>query len=86
MKLKKNFVMHDTGRETVLVPMGGTEFSGMVRGNRTLGVILSLLQEETTEAQLVSAMRDRFDAPEEILERDVKRALGELRRIGALDE
>lgn len=86
MKLKKNFVMHDTGRETVLVPMGGTEFSGMVRGNRTLGVILSLLKEETTEAQLVSAMRDRFNAPEDVLERDVKRALGELRRIGALDE
>lgn len=58
----------------------------MVAGNRTLGAILSLLKEETTEAAVVAAMKARFDAPEEVIARDVKKALGELRKIGALEE
>ena len=63
---------------------GGRVFMGA--GNRTLGVILSLLKEETTEAAVVAAMKARFDAPEEVIARDVKKALGELRKIGALEE
>jgi hypothetical protein len=31
-------------------------------------------------------MKQRFDAPEEIIEADVEKALEELRKIGALDE
>ena len=31
-------------------------------------------------------MKARFDAPEEIITRDVKKALTELRKIGAVEE
>lgn len=31
-------------------------------------------------------MKARFDAPEEVIARDVQKALGELRKIGALEE
>ena len=86
MKLNSHFLPHNTGREYVLVPAGGAGFSGIVRGNATLGAILELLKTETTEAELVSALRARFDAPEGAVERDVALALSELRRIGALDE
>ena len=57
----------------------------MVRGNRTLGVILELLRQDTTEEQIVEAMKKRFDAPEERIAADVKKALSELRKIGAID-
>lgn len=86
MKLKKEFIAHDTGSESLLVPLGGAGWSGLVRGNSTLGEILSLLKEDTTEDAVIAAMKARFDAPEEIIARDVKRAIGELRKIGALDE
>ena len=86
MKLKKAFVAHDTGSESILVPVGGAGWSGVVRGNKTLGVILELLKEETTEARIVDAMLRRFDAPKDIVARDVQTVLAELRRIGALDE
>ena len=86
MKLKKEFIAHDTMDESLLVPTGDAEFSGIVRGNKTLGVVLSLLKEETTQEEVVSAMLERFDAPKEIIERDVDRAITELRKIGALDE
>ena len=86
MKLKKGFITHDTGTESLLVSTGDADWSGLVKGNRTLGVILSLLKEETTEAAVVAAMKARFDAPEEVIARDVQKALGELRKIGALEE
>ena len=65
---------------------GEAAFSGVVRGNRTLGAVLELLKEDTDEAAVVAAMRERFDAPEGAVERDVARVLAELRKIGALEE
>lgn len=65
---------------------GEAAFSGVVRGNRTLGTVLELLKEDTDEAAVVAAMRERFDAPEGAVERDVARVLAELRKIGALEE
>ncbi len=86
MKLKKEFITHNTDTESLLVPAGGAGFSGLVRGNRTLGEMLKLLKTDTTEAEIVKALRERFDAPEGIIERDVAKVLTKLRKIGALDE
>ena len=86
MKLKEGFITHDTGSESVLVPMGGVGWSGVVKGNKTLGAILDLLKENTTEVAIIDAMVQRFDAPEDIITRDVKKVIAELRKIGALDE
>jgi len=86
MKLKKEFITHEAGKETLLVPAGGAGWAGLVKGNKTLGAILELLKEETTEDAVISAMKNRFDAPADVIERDVKKALAELRKIGALDE
>ena len=86
MKLNKEFLLHNTGGESILVPTGASGFSGVVRGNRTLGAVLELLKEETDEAELIAAMRARYDAPPGVMERDVATVLSELRKIGALDE
>ena len=86
MKLKEEFIAHNAATESLLVPTGAADWSGVVRGNRTLGAILELLREETNEAAVVTTMRERYDAPEGAIERDVARVLDELRKIGALDE
>ena len=86
MKLKQGFIYHDTGNEAVLVPVGGAGFSGVVRGNQTLGAILALLQEETTETEITDALCERFSAPRETIAADVAKVLGELRKIGAIHE
>ena len=86
MKLNKDFLLHNTGSESILVPTGNAGFSGVVRGNKTLGAVLELLKEETTEAEIITALKSRFDAPEGAIEKDVAKALAELRKIGALDE
>ena len=86
MKLKKGFITHDTGAQSLLVPTGKAGWAGLVKGNKTLGAILSLLKEDTTEDAVITAMEERFDAPEETITRDVKKVLAELRKIGAIDE
>ena len=86
MKLKNTFILHETGAETLLVPTGNAGFSGIVRGNRTLGAILKLLKEDTTQEKITEAMTRQYDAPRETIVRDVERAVAQLREIGALDE
>ncbi len=86
MKLNKEFLLHNTNNESILVPTGNAEFSGVVRGNTTLGAVLELLTSEITEGELIAKMDSRYDAPAETIEKDVKKVLQELRKIGALDE
>ncbi|MBQ3387244.1 MAG: PqqD family protein [Eggerthellaceae bacterium] len=86
MKLKNEFLTYQAKGESVLVPTAAAPFSGVVRGNKTLGAILECLKAETTEDAIVASLKARFDAPEGAIEHDVARALAELRRIGALDE
>ena len=86
MKLKKEFITHDTGAESLQVPTGAAGFAGLVKGNKTLGAILELLKQDTTEKEIITAMKARFDAPEEVIARNVNKALTELRKIGAIDE
>ena len=86
MKLNKEFLIHESHGETVLVPTGKAGFSGVVRGNKTFGAVVELLKKDTDEEKIVSAMKERFDAPEGAVEADVARILRELREIGALCE
>ena len=86
MKLKKDFILRNSDEGAILVPIGELAFSGIVRGNKTVGAMLELLKEGTTEAELIVALKSRFDAPEGAIEEDVSRILAELRSIGAIDD
>ncbi len=86
MKLDQKFIPFDNNGEALLVASGAAAFHGLVRGNGVLGDILSLLEEEISEADLIAAMAERYDAPPEVIGRDVKSALAQLREIGALEE
>jgi Coenzyme PQQ synthesis protein D (PqqD). len=86
MKLNSNFIVHQAGGNTIIVPTASAGFSGVVKGNQTLGSIVNLLQREVTEAEIISTMKAIYDAPEGLIEGDVRKALAELRSIGAIDE
>jgi len=85
MRLKSDFLSHNSDGESYLVPTADASFSGMVKGNKTLGAIVDLLKEDTTEEQIVASMKAKYDAPEGAIERDVKRVIEELNGIGALE-
>ena len=86
MKLKKDFITYNIGTDSFLVPVSDASFSGVVKGNKTLSAILELLKEDTTEAEVVAAMCERFDAPEDVIAADVNKVVTNLRKIGALEE
>lgn len=86
MKLKNGFITHDTGDEQIMVGTGAVQFAGLVRSNRTAAFIVDCLKSETTEAQIVERMAARYDAPRDVIAKDVARIVGQLRSIGALDE
>ena len=85
MKIKDSFISHESDGESMLIPTGDAAFSGIVKGNATLGAIVELMQEETTEEEVVDKMCARFDAPREVIARDVHRVVEELTKIGAID-
>ena len=60
MRLSNNYVYHMSHGEAALIPTGDTEFSGLVRGNKTLGAILELLQSDTTEEEMIRKLTERF--------------------------
>ena len=86
MKLKNGYITYNTGDEQIMVSAGASAFHGMVRSNKTAAFIIDCLKEQITEAAIVEKMADAFEAPIEIIERDVKQVLSQLRSIGALDE
>ncbi|SEH88058.1 Coenzyme PQQ synthesis protein D (PqqD) [Ruminococcus flavefaciens] len=85
MKLNKAFLTHDDGDQKILVSTGASKFSGLVRSNETAGFIISCLEKDTTEAEIVSKMEKKYDGPKEAMERDVKKVIDQLRKIGAID-
>lgn len=85
MKLKDGFITHETDGEQIMVSTGNVKFSGLVRSNRTAAFIVDCLKSETSEAEIIEKMAEKYDAPKEIITADVKKILDTLRRIGAID-
>lgn len=85
MKLKENFVTHDSMDGQVMVDISG-RFSGLVKSNQTAAYIIEQLKEEHTRDEIIQKMLDRYDVTLEVLEKDVDFILKELRSIDALTE
>ncbi|MBR7044403.1 MAG: PqqD family protein [Lachnospiraceae bacterium] len=88
MKLKAAFITQQIGDRQYMVAAGeeAARFRGMISSNRTAAAIVDLLKTETTEQEVVDAMFRRFDAPREKIESDVRKVIGILRSVGALEE
>ena len=85
MKLKANFITQEMDGEQIMVAAGGG-FAGMVRSNATAAFIVDCLKNETTLEAILDAMEQKYDAPREVMAADVDMVIGNLRKIGALDE
>ncbi len=86
MKLKKEYTVYHSENKSILIPVEDTEFSGIVKGNKTFGIILDCLQKGTTEKNIVKYLKEKYRNADIIAENDVKKVLAELRKIGAIDE
>ena len=85
MKLKENFITQEMDGEQIMVAAGGG-FAGMVRSNATAAFIVDCLKTGTTKEAILDAMEQKYDAPRKVMADDVDMVIGNLRKIGALDE
>ena len=84
MKLRKGFVTHDTDGTQILVS-ANNEFNGLIRSNKTAAFIVNCLKEETTADEIVEKMLEKYDAPKDVIEKDVAKAIEILKSINAIE-
>lgn len=85
MKLKDTYITHDSDGEQILLDTSSS-FAGLIRNNKTAAFIVECLKEETTQEKIVEAMFEKYDAPKDVLAKDVSDVIEKLRKVGALYE
>ncbi len=85
MKLKDTYITHESDGEQILLDTSSS-FAGLIRSNKTAAFIVECLKEETTEEKIVEAMFEKYDAPRDVLGKDVSEVIEKLRKAGALEE
>ena len=85
MKLKDTYITHDSDGEQILLDTSSS-FAGLIRNNKTAAFIVECLKEETTEEKIAEVMFEKYDAPKDVLAKDVSEVIGKLRKVGALEE
>ena len=63
MKLNKNFIPHTSGEESLLAATANADFSGVVRGNHTAGMVFELLRSEITRDEIVTELEGSSTLP-----------------------
>lgn len=86
MKLNKDFITHETDGEQVMVALGNSSFSGVVRSNKTAAFIVDMLKNDVTREDIIKAMLEKYDAEEAVIAKDVDGVIAKLKGIGAIDE
>ena len=85
MKLKDTYITHDSDGEQILLDTSSS-FAGLIRSNKTAAFIVECLKDDTTQEKIVEAVFEKYDAPKDVLAKDVSDVIEKLRKVGALDE
>ena len=88
MKIKDGYMMRKVAGNCVVVPMGDevTNFNGMINLNETGEVIFENIQNGCSREELVEIMLKEFEAPREVIERDVDVFIEKLEKVGILEK
>lgn len=87
MKIKDNFMLRKVADCYVVVPIGPAvaDFNGMINLNEAGVFLWQLLENETTEDAVVTAMLEHYDVSEDIARNDVKKFVAQLSEADLLD-
>ena len=89
MKIKEGFVVEKVGNAYLAVAVGerADNFNALIHMNSTGAYIWEKLAErDMTEGELLAVMKAEYDAPEELLLRDISAFVNKLRCGGLLDD
>ena len=88
MKIKSDFILRDMGDMTIVVAVGESagKFNGVINLNETAVFMWKELSKGCTRDELVERVLKEYDAPREIVERDVDNIIAKLKKENILDE
>lgn len=69
-----------------MIKLNDARVAGLIRNNKTAAFIVECLKDDTTQEKIVEAMFEKYDAPKDVLAKDVSDVIEKLRKVGALDE
>ncbi len=83
MKIKKEMVLRNIAGDYVLVPAGASvkEYNGLFAINEVGAAIWDLLEKCETEDEIACALAKEYDAPNELLKKDVTAFLKKLKDL-----
>lgn len=87
MKLKDGIVLGSVDGNDFAIATGSlsSKFNGIINNNPTANFIFQLLKTEQTEDSIVSAMCEKYDAPEAVIRQDVKEVIERLSSMDILE-
>ena len=86
MKLKDGFITYEVNGDHFTVPAGDQSFNGLIKSNKTAAAVIEMLKNDTTAEEITNALYEKYDAPIEVIRKDVDGIIKKLREIGAIDD
>ena len=87
MRLVEGFQLRQIGQDYIAVPAGpaARRFNGLLTFNETGAFLFEALQREQDRPALLAALEETFDAPRDLLERDLKGFLTQMEELNLLE-
>lgn len=87
MILKKDFILHSTGEEYVIVAVGkaAEHFHGLIHLNSVGGKIVEFLKEDISEEELINKMLEIYDVDLDTLKKDINNIVSQLKNANIVE-
>ena len=88
MKLNENFILKTIAGSPVVVPVGedAARIKGMITLNGPAEVIWKCLEEGKDFDEVLVALKAKYDAPEDVLKKDLTALIKKMKGLGIIIE
>ena len=86
MRLKDDFILHNTGEDFVIIATGEAtkNFNGIIKLNNMGGEIVGSLTTDISEEEIIKAIVEKYEVEYEIAREDILNLLDSLRKAGVI--
>lgn len=86
MRLKDDFILHNTGEDFVIIATGEAtkNFNGIIKLNNMGGEIVSFLSNDISEEKIVKAIVEKYEVDYDTAKEDIKNILDSLKKAGVI--
>ncbi len=86
MRLKDDFILHNTGEDFVIIATGEAtkNFNGIIKLNNMGGEIVGLLTTDISEEEIIKAIVEKYEVEYATAKEDILNLLDSLRKAGVI--